>query len=98
MGTSPQANRLDTVLANRLQYMSNKEQLEMITALFDRGFLSQNEGREILNMTSVEDGDKYYIRKEYCSKDMLEEIQMADIAAKAAQVGLEAKEEENAEA
>lgn len=84
--------------ANRLQYMSNKEQLEMITALFDRGFLSQNEGREILNMTSVEDGDKYYIRKEYCSKDMLEEIQMADIAAKAAQVGLEAKEEENAEA
>lgn len=83
--------------ANRLQYMSNKEQLEMITALFDRGFLSQNEGREILNMTSVEGGDKYYIRKEYCAKDMLEEIQMADIAAKAAQVGLEAKEEENAE-
>lgn len=80
--------------ANRLQYMSNKEQLEMITALFDRGFLSQNEGREILNMTSVENGDTYYIRKEYCSKDMLEEIQMADIAAKAAQVGLEAKEEE----
>ena len=84
--------------ANRLQYMSNKEQLEMITSLFDRGFLSQNEGREILNMTSVENGDTYYIRKEYCSKDMLEEIQMADIAAKAAQVGLEAKEEENAEA
>ena len=84
--------------ANRLQYMSNKEQLEMITALFDRGFLSQNEGREILNMTAVENGDTYYIRKEYCSKDMLEEIQMADIAAKAAQVGLEAKEEENAEA
>lgn len=84
--------------ANRLQYMSNKEQLEMITALFDRGFLSQNEGREILNMTTVENGDTYYIRKEYCSKDMLEEIQMADIAAKAAQVGMEVKEEENADA
>lgn len=84
--------------ANRLQYMSNKEQLEMITALFDRGFLSQNEGREILNMPAIENGETYYIRKEYCSKDMLEEIQMADIAAKAAQVGLEAKEEENAEA
>lgn len=83
--------------ANRLQYMSNKEQLEMITSLFDRGFLSQNEGREILNMTPVENGDVYYIRKEYCSKDMLEEIQMADIAAKAAQVGLTPKEEENAE-
>ena len=72
--------------ANRLQYMSNKEQLEMITALFDRGFLSQNEGREILNMAPVEDGDKYYIRKEYCTKDMLEEIQMSDMAAKVAQI------------
>ena len=84
--------------ANRLQYMSNKEQLEMITALFDRGFLNQNEGREILNLSPVENGDTYYIRKEYCSKDMLEEIQMADIAAKAAQVGLTTEEEENAEA
>ena len=84
--------------ANRLQYMSNKEQLEMITALFDRGFLNQNEGREILNLSPVEGGDKYYIRKEYCSKDMLEEIQMADIAAKAAQVGLSTEEGENAEA
>ena len=86
--------------ANRLQYMSNKEQLEMITSLFDRGFLTQNEGREILNLSPVENGDTYYIRKEYCSKDMLEEIQMADIAAKAAQVGLTPNEgeEENAEA
>ena len=72
--------------ANRLQYMSNKEQLEMITALFDRGFLSQNEGREILNMAPVDDGDKYYIRKEYCTKDMLEEIQMSDMAAKVSQI------------
>lgn len=80
--------------ANRLQYMSNKEQLEMITSLFDRGFLSQNEGREILNLAPIEDGDKYYIRKEYCTKDMLEEIQMSDMAAKVAQIP---KEGENAE-
>ena len=72
--------------ANRLQYMSNKEQLEMITSLFDRGFLSQNEGREILNMAPIEDGDKYYIRKEYCTKDMLEEIQMSEMAAKVSQI------------
>ena len=85
--------------ANRLQYMSNKEQLEMITSLFDRGFLSQNEGREILNMAPVEDGDKYYIRKEYCTKDMLEEIQMSDMAAKVAQVNLqEQKAEEDKDA
>ena len=81
--------------ANRLQYMSNQEQLEMITALFDRGFLSQNEGREILNLAPIENGDTYYIRKEYCSKDMLEEIQMADMAAKVAQVG--GKKDEEAE-
>jgi hypothetical protein len=73
--------------ANRLQYMSNKEQLEMITALFDRGFLNQNEGREILNLSPVEDGDKYYIRKEYCTKEMLEDIQMAEMSAKEAQTG-----------
>lgn len=72
--------------ANRLQYMSNKEQLEMITSLFDRGFLSQNEGREIMNMAPIEDGDKYYIRKEYCTKDMLEEIQMSEMAAKVSQI------------
>ena len=81
--------------ANRLQYMSNKEQLEMITSLFDRGFLSQNEGREILNLSPIENGDKYYIRKEYCTKDMLEEIQMADMAAKVSQI--QSKEESNAE-
>ena len=82
--------------ANRLQYMSNKEQLEMITALFDRGFLTQNEGREILNLAPVENGDTYYIRKEYCTKDMLEEIQMADMAAKVDQIKTE-KEVEDAE-
>ena len=84
--------------ANRLQYMSNKEQLEMITSLFDRGFLSQNEGREILNLAPIEDGDKYYIRKEYCTKDMLEEIQMADMASKVNQIKTDtAKEVEDAE-
>lgn len=84
--------------ANRLQYMSNKEQLEMITSLFDRGFLSQNEGREILNMAPIEDGDKYYIRKEYCTKDMLEEIQMSDMAAKVSQISTgEEKDAETSE-
>lgn len=84
--------------ANRLQYMSNKEQLEMITSLFDRGFLSQNEGREILNMAPIEDGDKYYIRKEYCTKEMLEEIQMSDMAAKVSQISTgEEKDAETSE-
>ena len=51
--------------ANRLQYASNQSKLSIVTQLFDRGFLTHNEGREIFNMSPIEDGDKYFIRKEY---------------------------------
>ena len=51
--------------ANRLQYMSNTEKLQTVTQLFDRGFITHNQGLEIFNMAPVEDGDKRYIRKEY---------------------------------
>src|SRR5690606_22385735 len=51
--------------ANRLQYASNKTKLEIVTQLFDRGFLTHNQGREIFNMSSIKGGDKYYIRLEY---------------------------------
>lgn len=51
--------------ANRLQYLSNSEKLNTVTQLFDRGFLTHNQGLEIFNMAPVENGDKRYIRKEY---------------------------------
>lgn len=51
--------------ANRLQYLSNGEKLSTVTSLFDRGMLTQNEARDIFNMSHIEDGDKFYIRKEY---------------------------------
>ena len=51
--------------ANRLQYLSNTEKLNTVTQLFDRGFISHNEGLEIFNMAPIEGGDKRYIRKEY---------------------------------
>lgn len=54
-----------TFSANRLQYASNKTKLEVSTQLFDRGLLNRNGVMEIWNMPPVEDGDKYYIRKEY---------------------------------
>ena len=60
-------------VANRLQYLSGEEKLNMVTQLFDRGFLTHNEGREIFSMPPVEDGDKYYIRKEYAQIDNLDE-------------------------
>lgn len=50
--------------ANRLQYASNNTKLNIITQLFDRGMLSRDEGREILNMNPIGDDD-YYIRGEY---------------------------------
>ncbi len=51
--------------ANRMQYLSNTEKLNTVTQLFDRGFITHNQGLEIFNMASVEGGDKRYIRKEY---------------------------------
>ena len=51
--------------ANRLQYASNKTKLDISTQLFDRGLINRNTVMDIWNMAHVEDGDKYYIRKEY---------------------------------
>ena len=54
-----------TFSANRLQYASNNTKLRVSTQLFDRGLLNRNGVMDIWNMAHVEDGDKYYIRKEY---------------------------------
>jgi len=61
--------------ANRLQYASNTSKLNIVTQLFDRGMLTHNEGREIFNMSPIDDGDKYYIRKEYAEVSKLAESQ-----------------------
>ncbi len=54
-----------TFTANRLQYASNTTKLSISTQLFDRGLITRNGVMDIWNMAHVEDGDKYYIRKEY---------------------------------
>ena len=59
--------------ANRLQYASNTTKLNIVTQLFDRGFLTHNEGLEIFNMPPVEGGDKHYIRREYTEVDKLDD-------------------------
>lgn len=51
--------------SNRLQYMTNAEKSAMIQTLFDRGLLSTNMGMDILNLPHVENGDKFYIRRDY---------------------------------
>ena len=51
--------------ANRLQYMSNADKLNVAAQLTDRGVLSINEAREIFNLAPVEGGDVRTIRGEY---------------------------------
>ena len=60
--------------ANRLQYASTTAKMGMVQ-LIDRGVLTINEYREILNLSPVEGGDIRVIRKEYAEALNLNEIQ-----------------------
>ena len=53
--------------ANRLQYMSNKEKLDVSSQLADRGILNRDEVREIWNLPPLPNGEgqEYIIRGEY---------------------------------
>lgn len=57
--------------ANRLQYMSNKEKLEVSAQLADRGILNRDEVREIWNLPPLPNGEgqEYIIRGEYYNAD-----------------------------
>ena len=53
--------------ANRLQYMSNAEKLNVSSQLADRGILNRDEVREIWNLAPLPngEGEEYIIRGEY---------------------------------
>jgi hypothetical protein len=53
--------------ANRLQYMSNQEKLNVSSQLADRGILNRDEVREIWNLSPLPNGEgqEYIIRGEY---------------------------------
>ena len=55
--------------ANRLQYLSNTEKLNVSSQMLDRGIMSINDVREIWNMSPVEGGDARIIRGEYYNAD-----------------------------
>lgn len=57
--------------ANRLQYMTNADKLQVSSQMFDRGILSTNDVMDIWNLPHVEDGDKRFIRKEYIEVSQL---------------------------
>ena len=53
--------------ANWLQYASNRTKRTIISEFLDRGMITRNEGRRIMNMSRIDDpsADEYWIRKEY---------------------------------
>ena len=55
--------------ANRLQYLSNADKLNVSSQMLDRGIMSINDVREIWNLPPVDGGDNRIIRGEYYSTD-----------------------------
>lgn len=64
--------------ANRLQYMSNSDKLQVAAQLTDRGIFSINEAREVFNLPPVENGDIRTIRGEYKNVDDLQQEGQGD--------------------
>ena len=63
-----QGNRV-IATANRLQYLSNAEKLNVSSQMLDRGIMSINDVRDIWNLAPVEGGDVRIIRGEYWNAD-----------------------------
>lgn len=59
--------------ANRLQYMTNADKLQVSSQMFDRGIFSRNDIMDIWQLPHVPDGDKHYIRREYIEVSKLNE-------------------------
>ena len=55
--------------SNRLEYASNAEKRNMVRDMTDRGIMTVNEGREILQLPPSEHGDVFIIRGEYVILD-----------------------------
>lgn len=66
--------------STRLQHANTATKLNLITQLFDRGFLNHDQGLEILNLPPLPDGkgQKYYIRLEYADVDNLGKVQVGE--------------------
>ena len=76
--------------ANRLQYMTNTDKLQVSSQMFDRGILSINMVMDIWSLPHVEDGDKRYIRKEYTEISQLDQVAQLQAELTAAQNALNA--------
>ena len=66
------------ISANRLQYLSNADKLNVSAQLLDRGIVSINDVREMWNLPPVEDGDVRIIRGEYYTTEDKLDVQESD--------------------
>lgn len=78
--------------ANRLQYMTNTDKLQVSSQMFDRGLMSTNMIMDIWNLPHITDGtgDKRYIRKEYIEITQLDQVAKLQSELQAAQNALNA--------
>ncbi len=72
--------------ANRLQYMTSQDKLNVSSQMFDRGILSINDVMDVWSLPHVPDGDKRYIRKEYTEISQLDEVARLQSELAAAQM------------
>lgn len=85
------------VNANRLQYMSVSEKVNMAQQLGDRGVLTINEIRELFNYAPIENGDVAVIRGEYYTVDdkLGELTEPTETPSETAENGSESEEQNN---
>ena len=81
--------------ANRLQYMTNTDKLQVSSQMFDRGLMSTNMIMDIWNLPHITDGtgDKRYIRKEYIEITQLDQVTKLQADLQAAQAALNASKQ-----
>ena len=81
--------------ANRLQYMTNTDKLQVSSQMFDRGLMSTNMIMDIWNLPHITDGtgDKRYIRKEYIEISQLDQVAKLQTELQAAQAALNAQKQ-----
>lgn len=83
--------------ANRLQYMTNADKLNVSSQMFDRGVMSLNMIMDIWGLPHVPDGDKRYIRKEYTEISQLDQVSQLQEELQAAQNQLNATQKTDKE-
>ena len=90
--TAQERKRGNAILwsANRLQYMTNADKLQVSSQMFDRAILSINDVMDVWNLPHVPDGDKRYIRKEYTEISQLDQVAKLQTELQAAQAQLTA--------